>query len=471
MVFGIPAKEPMDQSLRSADARSGPISGCISNTDLEASDDIQVSNKGKPQRRLDWVISLDFGTTYSGFAFSTRLVDEPEIIVHYDWPGAENEKPYCKTLTALYYRGEVGRDSSWGHPARLEYMDPRASQHGGRGHYFTKFKLLLNKEYLDDCGTLAKSTPSPHSANNIITDYLKHIGELALKVVGEYIAHHVVFSKLDLMFSKDSVQWCVTVPSIWDENGKQHLKACMVNAGLISAEAGNMEALKVVLEPEAASFHCHQKLRENREDVPLQAKDKILVADVGGGTVDIVVQELIASSHEYKVKELTESSGGLCGGTSVDDSFMHFVSKKVGCLDEFLNKNDPSYKALLLKNWEQIKCGFGHETMSSTDIMDIVLPSKLASKWEAYEKELKNTLDDPSVVELTEQDLKSIFDPAVNKILDLIAAQLTQVRDIKAMFIVGGFASSPYLIRRIRARFSHEVSHIVIPPNPGSAII
>jgi hypothetical protein len=35
-----------------------------------------------------------------------------------------------------------------------------------------------------------------------------------------------------------------------------------------------------------------------------------------------VVQELIGSGNDYKVQELTESSGGLCGGTFLDESFM-----------------------------------------------------------------------------------------------------------------------------------------------------
>lgn len=35
---------------------------------------------------------------------------------------------------------------------------------------------------------------------------------------------------------------------------------------------------------------------------------------------------------------------------------------------------------------------------------------------------------------------------------------------------VGGFAGSPYLMDRIRSRFSGIVPHIISPPNPGSAV-
>jgi hypothetical protein len=415
-----------------------------------------ASSEKDRKPRIDWVIGLDFGTTYSGFAYA-RVSDDPDIHVYYDWPRKGNEKPYCKTLTGLYYkRTEPGHldCASWGYSARSEYMDHRHPS--GQGMYLTKFKLLLKKDLNDP--NLARSIPAPLTATGIITDYLRLIGEHALSVVRNHVG--------DAVFSRDSVQWCVTVPSIWDENSKQQMKACMVNAGLV----GEIEAVKVVLEPEAASFHCHQILREDRKDVSLNTKDKILVADVGGGTVDIVVQELVGNSQNYQVKELTESSGGLCGGTFIDESFLRFFSKRVPCLDEFL-KVYPSYKTRLLKDWEEIKCAFGHEMMSDGDTKDIVLHNKLAAKWEAYETERGNELDDSSVVELTEQDLKAIFDPVVDEILELIAAQLTQVPDIKVMFVVGGFAGSPYLMRRIRARFSSEVAHIVSPPAPGSAIV
>jgi hypothetical protein len=426
----------------------------------EVSDSESV--KKQPARScIDWVVGLDFGTTYSGFAYAHMVTDNPSILVYYDWPRKGNEPPYCKTLTGLYYKreGDSGpwECASWGYPARKDYAADDTQGRDPRGHYLTKFKLLLKKGPGDPA--LMASIPPPLTLNKVITDYLKLLGENALSVIRNHEG--------EANFRRDAVQWCVTVPSIWDESAKQQMKACMVNAGLVSAEAGGMDAVKVVLEPEAASFHCHQKLRQ---DVSLNAEDKILVADIGGGTVDIVVQELVLSGDEYKVKELTESSGALCGGTFVDEAFMRFMAKKIGCLDEFL-RTDPSYKPRLLKDWEEIKKAFGHEMMCNTDPMSLQLHPKLAVKWEEFEKERGNAaLDDSYVVELTEQDLKAIFDPVVNEILELIDAQLTQVPHIKVMFVVGGFAGSPYLMRRIRARFKGKVTHIVSPPNPGSAI-
>ena len=433
----------------------------------EVTDIIPVAVKGKPRPMVEWVVGLDFGTTFSGFAYAKATGPE-KINTYYDWPNRSSEKPYCKTLTGIYYTqaGPGGKLQcvSWGNLARSDFMASKSRGGAPAGFYLSKFKLLLKKD-LDD-PILASSIPPPLTVNTVITDYLRNIGELALTVIKNHEG--------EARFRRDSVQWCVTVPSIWDESSKQQMKACMVNAGLVSGETGGIESVKVVLEPEAASFHCHQILQQDmkdQRDVKLHAKDKILVADVGGGTVDIVVQEMIGNGDNYRVRELTESSGGLCGGTFVDDSFLRFLSRKIGCLDEFLRSGVPSYRARLLKDWEEIKCGFGHE-MRSNATTEITLHNRLAVKWEAFDKERGlPPRDSYTEIELTQQDLKLIFDPVVDEILELIAAQLMHVEDIKVMFVVGGFAGSPYLLQRIRARFSGDVKHIVSPPNPGSAII
>lgn len=378
---------------------------------LESHAQIAWEPNSKSRPRIDWVVGLDFGTTYSGFAYAKAVVDEPDIHVFYDWPRKENERSYCKTLTGLFYKREAPSSPSWGYCARTEYANHRHCTTAPHGLYLTRFKLLL-KEVLTD-----PHIPAPLTLDTIITDYLKCIGEKALSVIENHEGK--------VNFCKDSVQWCITVPSIWDETAKQKMKECMVNAGLVAEQA----AVKVALEPEAASFNCHQILLQKRRDVSpdvtLYVQDKILVADVGGGTVDIVVQELLESGdHTYKVKELTKSSGGLYGGTFVDQSFMRFLSQKIGCLEEFLREDCPSYRTRLLKDWEEIKCAFGNE-MVDTDYMSLQLHYKLASKWEDFEKERGNLVHDYSydAVELTKQDLQFIFDPVVEEILKLIAAQ------------------------------------------------
>ena len=76
-----------------------------------------------------------------------------------------------------------------------------------------------------------------------------------------------------------------------------------------------------------------------------------------GGTSDIVVQEKANSSGNLKVKEVTASTGGLCGGSYVDQAFMKFMTVKTGCLDSFLVRY-PKVKIQLQTWWENAKSSF-----------------------------------------------------------------------------------------------------------------
>jgi hypothetical protein len=221
----------------------------------------------------------------------------------------------------------------------------------------------------------------------------------------------------------------------------------------------------MVLEPEAASCHCHR----SSEHLNLQKGDKLLVVDIGGGTSDIVVQEWVGDDDSYRVREVTRSTGGFCGGTYVDRNFITFMSKKIGCLLEYFQQN-PAYKSDLLKRWEENKRTFGNPLTIGDDI-EFQLPHKLARAWEDQEREQGlPERESYHEIELSHSEMKAIFDPVVDENLDLIAAQLSQTCDIKVMLVVGGFAGSPYLMTRIKNSFSGEVQRIISPPNPGSAV-
>ena len=67
--------------------------------------------------------------------------------------------------------------------------------------------------------------------------------------------------------------------------------------------------------------------------------------------------------------------------------------------------------------------------------------------------------------------MKTIFDPVIKRILDLIKNQLDDARETcSAMFLVGGFSESIYLQNRIKKEFRHKVKNISVPPQPMAAI-
>jgi molecular chaperone DnaK (HSP70) len=406
------------------------------------------------------VVGLDFGTTFSGFGYAHRS-DPTEVCVHHEWPGfAEaSGKPYCKTQTALYYKRTGGswKLDAWGWQAQLNYtrdLDLVQRKKAGKdsvGEIVTRFKLHLADE---KSGPLsAAPLPRGLTTQQVVTDFLREIGNFIMKHLNLKYGQHLTM---------DELQWCVTVPSIWGDKAKQQMKSFMQGAGLVGGAKGSPYPVVVVLEPEAAAVYCLKKLTSFK----LYKGDKFLVADIGGGTSDIVVQEKANSTGNFKVKEVTASSGGLCGGSYVDQSFMKFMSSKIGCLENFLVEH-PKVKIQLQTWWENAKSTFEG---GNTDL-DLTCPlsSKLAIAWEAHDTE-QSHYSDYSEVEITDADMVQIFSGVVNDNIKLIRAQLEQTSNIKMIMVVGGFATSKYLMSKIKQAFERDGIVVVSPNEPGRAI-
>lgn len=167
----------------------------------------------------------------------------------------------------------------------------------------------------------------------------------------------------------------------------------------------------------------------------------------------------------FQVKEVTASSGGLCGGSFVDQSFFKFLSTKIGCLDSFLIEY-PKVKIQLQTWWENAKSSFDG---TDTDlVLTCQLSAKLAIAWEKHDHAHRHT-GEYSEVEITHADMVKIFSQVVNDNIALIKAQLKQTSHIKFIMVVGGFATSKYLMSKIKHAFEPRI--VVISPNePGRAI-
>jgi hypothetical protein len=99
---------------------------------------------------------------------------------------------------------------------------------------------------------------------------------------------------------------------------------------------------------------------------------------VGGGTVDLIVQEKM----DRNLREVSRGSGDLCGGTFVDAAFLAFLSDRIPCLDRFLDAH-PRQTLLLMSWWEQQKRGF--KGTGNPVVFD--LPARLAAMWESEDEE------------------------------------------------------------------------------------
>ncbi|CAG8506899.1 13877_t:CDS:2 [Ambispora leptoticha] len=117
------------------------------------------------------VVSVDFGTTYSGFAYSH--IQNPNAKVHVSFPG--HIAP--KTNTVLQYN-ENWEVECWGHAALAREPSKRKKSKAIDSHPVELFKLhLADIDY-----TKKPKLPAEISYKDAITDFLKEM-EKANKII------------------------------------------------------------------------------------------------------------------------------------------------------------------------------------------------------------------------------------------------------------------------------------------------
>jgi molecular chaperone DnaK len=104
----------------------------------------------------------------------------------------------------------------------------------------------------------------------------------------------------------------ITVPAYFDDNQRQATK----DAGRIAG----LEVVRLVNEPTAASFAYGLDKTEKEQ--------KILVFDLGGGTLDVTIMEMAKVGTEATFQVLATSGDTQLGGTDMDNTLIDFIAEE-----------------------------------------------------------------------------------------------------------------------------------------------
>ncbi len=220
------------------------------------------------------IIGIDLGTSNS--AAAVLEAGRPKIV-----PSAEGTSQYGKSFPSVVAFSKDGQ-LLVGEPARRQAVSnpegtiTRAKRKMGTDH---KFKAH-GKEY----------TPQQISAY-----ILQKIKKDAEAFLGEKVEKAVI-----------------TVPAYFDDNQRQATKDAGAIAGL--------DVVRIVNEPTAAAL-AYGLDKGSQEH-------KVLVFDLGGGTLDVTIMEFGEGVFEVK----STSGDTQLGGTDMDEALLHFVA------DEFKSK-------------------------------------------------------------------------------------------------------------------------------------
>uniref|UniRef100_A0A8D0LAK8 Heat shock protein family A (Hsp70) member 12B n=1 Tax=Sphenodon punctatus TaxID=8508 RepID=A0A8D0LAK8_SPHPU len=392
------------------------------------------------------VVAIDFGTTSSGYAFS--FSNDPESIhMMRKWEGGDPGVAHQKTPTSLLLSPD-GTFHSFGYTARDYYhdLDPKEARDW---LYFEKFKMKI------------------HSSSDLtMKTELEAVNGKKVQAL-EVFAHALRFFRLQAvqelkdqcpaLSEKDSIRWVITVPAIWKQPAKQFMREAAYLAGLVAPQ--NPEQLLIALEPEAASIYC-RKLRLNQltdlscrplaNGLGRSTGDRYIVADCGGGTVDLTVHQI--EQPQGTLKELYKASGGPYVAVGVDLAFEKLLCQIFG--EDFIS----TFKAKRPAAWVDLTIAFEARKRTAaphrTNPLNISLPFSFIDfyrKHRGHNVETALKRSSVNLVKWSSQGMLRMSSEAMNELFQPTITQIIRHIEVCLGGPVGGAGSPKRGRREIRA--------------------
>ncbi|CAB4494376.1 unnamed protein product [Rhizophagus irregularis] len=220
------------------------------------------------------VVAIDFGTTYSGFAYANQ--NNPDITVNDSWPGRLRTRlTMPKTNTVLQY-DTASPDpkkwtvNCWGFPALAQEPTKKSRRQSSETNNTLPVELF--KLHLADN---LRNFEKPYLPNGLdyekaISDYLSQMKPLIKEVLDKRWPG-IKFTQVRFVF---------TVPAEWRPHTIGILQECIHKAGFTEKKQSNNN-LEFITEPEAAAIYAMGKLEEHK----VKAGSSFMVVDCGGAVL------------------------------------------------------------------------------------------------------------------------------------------------------------------------------------------
>ncbi|NMB66892.1 molecular chaperone DnaK [Candidatus Woesearchaeota archaeon] len=339
------------------------------------------------------IIGIDLGTSNSQAAII--LGGKPTII-----PSAEGATIAGKMFPSIVAFTKDGQ-LLVGEPARRQAIsNPEGTVMRAKRKIGTDFKYnIYNKEY------------TPQQISSFILQKIKRDAEAFL---GEPIKKAVI-----------------TVPAYFNDNQRTATK----DAGKIAG----LEVVRLVNEPTAAAMAY---------GLDKEGEHKILVFDLGGGTLDVTIMEF----GEGTFTVLSTSGDTQLGGTDMDEAIIKWVVEEFEKQEGISLKNDATAMQRVREASEKAKI-----ELSTVLETEINLPYITAT-----DKGPKHLL-----LKLTRAKLEQLIDPIIKRCVHPIEQALKDANlknsDINKIILVGGPTRMPIVQNFVEEKIGKKVERGVDP--------
>lgn len=448
------------------------------------------------------VAAIDFGTTYSGFAFSWKHDwSKVQVIENCSGNFLSMKVPTSLLLYPDKSFAAFGLQADTNYTEMAEKNDSDSdsdSEDNGEKtrkedyrnyYYFHRFKMLLHENKKLHRNLMIKDvTGKEMKAMDVFSICIKYLKNGMLSEMNLQLAEGEII--------ENDIDFVLTVPAIWGDEAKLFMREAAIKAGIKTNQ------LTLALEPEAASIYCQHMYLVDKKDGSSNEDDtfkrsvergqKYMVVDLGGGTADITVHK---RTVDGTLEELYPATGGPLGGTSVDSEYEKIFEEIAGkdILKSFAKESMEDYLAML-RDFEAKKrdsSGANKSESSGANKSDgpaqepkvrIVIPLKL-------DKYIKKKIPGGISKALQMSNYKgsitynnyklclklpifqNLFQNAIDGIIKCVANVLANkdFDDVTNIIMVGGFSDCKFVQAALREKF--KTRDFIIPADAGLAIL
>lgn len=428
------------------------------------------------------VISLDFGSTHSGFSYA--LTSDKEIKCYKKTNGLYKE-PTC----ALFEK--TGELVAFGMKAREKYLTKLASSN--MLAYTASFNEDYSSDYLYfDYNKLKMRLYGNHGREKLYEIKVRSANGTEVKM-GKLVMAILTQLKvlaLDEISEKEGIKdlkatdclWVLTVPAIWLEIDKQFMRTAAVEAEIIPDF--HSPNLILALEPECAAIRLY-----TLRGLEIKVGEKFLVLDCGGGTVDYCAIEVSSSpAKQFRFRQLCEPTGGNWGSVYIDENFFKILKRLFGkdaytrgmLISAASNDIHTGWETLKLRlrarHFQEGNRGVSIELKNLLTETKQKLP-KLVSKYNSVHKHQlkykKRRFGSSTKLQLTPKILRTIFDPIIRKVVKhtKYLFKRPELKGLKNLILVGGFGQCDYLKFQIKRELQLGDGVIIVPKESSSVVM
>ncbi|XP_071156538.1 heat shock 70 kDa protein 12A-like [Mytilus edulis] len=399
------------------------------------------------------VAAIDFGSSDSGCAFSMRS-DYKLNPLNIQREPLDGKGSATRKSPTIVLMNPAGQFAAFGEMARQQYEELANDEKGNEKEwfYFRRFKMqLYTKKGIDKDMMLKDINGREMKASDIFACCIEYIKNKVFVRVEEAVRG----------LTEEQIHWMITVPAIWNESARQFMREAATKAGI------NQELLTLVLEPEAAAVFC--KYVEVAKSVTdkganlevFKSGSQFLVVDLGGGTVDITCNEVTETGQ---LQEIYHASGGPWGGNMINERIWKLIRSIFGnaLFDQCMKKNT-SAQLELLKAIED-----GKMKISPGDQAIFKLPYDMSEDTNVTSTAGKIS---GGKVYINLKDISIIFESSIKQVCTHLSKVLArdETRNVKALLLVGGYASCKILKETIKTTFPEY--DIICPFNPEMIVL